>query len=134
MLYNVSGFNAGAYPFVLQPFVSDPFRDVRIILAGGYAEAYRRSNPFNFRKNISIGAESKPFQPTGDQLSFCRRVMQRGRFPYAHLDLMVFTDGSCCLSEIALDGGIRGAEISRDDLKRLKAERLEQMAAECERL
>lgn len=134
MLYNVSGFDPDAYPFVLQPFVSEPFTDVRIILAAGYVEAYRRINPLNFRKNLSLGAESKSFRPSTRQLSFCRRVMERGRFPYAHLDLMVFADGSCFLSEIALDGGIKGATISRSELKRLKEQQLEDMAAEYENL
>ena len=132
MLYNVSGLDPDAYPFVLQPYVFETFTDIRIILAAGYVEAYRRSSPFNFRKNLSLGAESKAFQPDAGQLSFCRRVMERGRFPYAHLDMMVFADGSCFLSEIALEGGIKGAKISRSELNRLKAQQLEEMAADCE--
>jgi hypothetical protein len=38
--------------------------------------------------------------------------MQRGDFPYAHLDLIVTSDGHCHLMEINLRGGLKGAKIS----------------------
>ena len=128
-LYSIAAFNRDAYPFVLQPLVEDSFTDVRFIRVAGYCEAYSRQNRFNFRKNIAAGGESHPFEPTTEQLSLCRDVMERGRFPYAHIDLMILADGSCHLSEIALDGGIKGARVDRQELNRRKAERLEELAA-----
>jgi ribosomal protein S6--L-glutamate ligase len=38
--------------------------------------------------------------------------MARGRFPYAHIDLMILEDNSFYLGEINLRGGIRGAKIT----------------------
>jgi ribosomal protein S6--L-glutamate ligase len=38
--------------------------------------------------------------------------MQRGKFPYAHIDLMVLENGETRLTEINLRGGIKGARIS----------------------
>ncbi len=38
--------------------------------------------------------------------------MQRGDFPYAHLDLMLTHDGDYHLMEINLRGGLKGAKIS----------------------
>jgi hypothetical protein len=53
--------------------------------------------------------------------------MDRGRFPYAHIDLHLGEGGACHVSEIALDGGIAGAGISRDELNRRKQAVLERM-------
>jgi ribosomal protein S6--L-glutamate ligase len=55
--------------------------------------------------------------------------MQRGKFPYAHLDLMVFENDACYLSEIALNGGIKGARISREELDQKKMAVLEKLAS-----
>ena len=41
--------------------------------------------------------------------------MQRGKFPYAHLDLMVTGSGETYLSEINLRGGIKGAVITSQE-------------------
>ena len=62
--------------------------------------------------------------------AFCRSVMQRGKFPFAHLDLMILENGECYLSEITLNGGIKGARISREDLIQNKKALLEKLAGE----
>ena len=129
MLYSIAALNQKIYPFVLQPLLEEPFVDVRIIQIGEFYEAYSRQNPDNFRMNISAGGESHPYGPDAEQLALCRNVMERGRFPYAHIDLIVLDDGTSYLSEIALDGGIKGARIGRQELNRLKAERIEALAA-----
>ena len=54
--------------------------------------------------------------------------MQRGRFPFAHLDLMIFENGECYLSEITLNGGIKGARIGRQELEQKKKTLLEKLA------
>ena len=38
--------------------------------------------------------------------------MERGRFPYGHLDILVTREGDSFLGEINLRGGIRGAKIT----------------------
>jgi hypothetical protein len=62
----------------------------------------------------------------------CRRVMARGRMPYAHLDLIITDAGTPYLSEISLNGGLQGAEISKTDLDRLKHDLLLRMTEEKE--
>ncbi|MDA8163571.1 MAG: hypothetical protein M0017_00870 [Desulfobacteraceae bacterium] len=110
-VYTQASLETLPFPFVLQPFCPDA-RDLRVVLLGDYQEAYQRSNPYNFRHNLHCGGESTPCSLEEDQLALCRAVMARGRFPYAHLDLLVTRNGESFLSEINLRGGIRGARIS----------------------
>ena len=126
MVYNTIAFAKDAYPFVLQPYL-DKVIDARVILIGDYEEAYERRNPNNFRQNIAVGGYSASFDLDATVKSFCREVMNRGKFPYAHIDLLIAEDGIIYLSEIALDGGIKGARITRRDIlekKRIILERL----------
>ncbi len=129
MLFNTEAYNKDAYPMVLQPFLEKP-TDVRVIIAGNYVEAYRRFLPDSFRMNLAAGAKSEPFALDSTAENLCREVMARGRFPYAHLDLLITEEGSCHLSEIALDGGTKGARTDRKQLDAIKLEVLEQCAAE----
>ncbi len=126
-LYNVVAFDKTAFPFVLQPY-QKRFVDIRVIVVGRYVEAYARQNTENFRMNLSLGGTSTPYTLDNDQLDFCHEVMGRARFPYAHLDLLVPEGGNCYLSEIALDGGIKGARVERRDLEEMKKALLEELA------
>jgi len=126
-VYNQLSFDPRQYPFVLQPFLKD-YTDVRVIVAGDYWEAYSRENPHNFRMNLSLGGTSRPYDLSKDQLALCNAVMDRGRFPYAHVDLLVTADRHGFLSEIALNGGMKGAQIKREKLDALKRDILEGMA------
>lgn len=110
-VYNQSTLGTLPFPFVLQPFAPD-CRDIRVIVLGGYQEAYSRKNPHNFRNNLHCGGQSAPCTLTPEQHALCRRVMERGKFPYAHIDLMVTGGGDTFLAEINLRGGIKGAAIS----------------------
>lgn len=127
-LYNAVAFEKGAYPFVLQPFLSG-IADVRVIVVGEYVEAYLRENPFHFRANLAAGGTGRPFpvDPAAERL--CRKAMARGRFPYAHLDLQLTPAGECYLAEIALDAGASAARIGRAELERRKREVLEREIA-----
>ncbi len=126
-LYNTVAFSASVYPFVLQPFLAD-ITDIRVIVVGDYVEAYMRENNFNFRANLAAGGASRPLAMDAAAERLCREVMNRGRFPYAHIDLHLTSGGHFWLSEIALDGGIAAARIGRDELKRRKRQVLEQLA------
>jgi glutathione synthase/RimK-type ligase-like ATP-grasp enzyme len=126
-LYSFMALSESAYPFVLQPF-QERFTDVRVIVVEDYVEAYTRSNPTSFRANLAAGGTGSPYRLNGEQEAFCRRVMQRGKFPFAHLDLMIMENGECYLSEIALNGGIKGARIDRQALDRKKQALLERLA------
>lgn len=128
-LYNAMAFTPDAFPFVLQPFMAS-ISDVRVIVVGDYVEAYIRANDHNFRANLAAGGASRPLAMDAAAERFCRKVMQRGRFPYAHIDLHLTAEGRFWLSEIALEGGIAAARIGRDELKRRKQEILEQLATQ----
>jgi ribosomal protein S6--L-glutamate ligase len=126
-LYSCLAFEDKALPLVLQPFISD-FTDIRVVIVGDYIEAYRRSNPRNFRKNLAVGGRSTPHVITPAEEKFCRAVMQRAGMPYAHLDLMRMADGAMYCLEIRLNGGIQGARIERRALEQLKQARLLELA------
>lgn len=112
-LYNQVNCSFFPFPFIIQPF-QENFRDVRVIVLDDYIEAYERINPNNFRQNLRCGGRAKSFSLNDRQLAFCREVMQRGVFPYAHLDLMVTADDEYHLTEINLRGGLKGAQISSE--------------------
>ncbi len=115
-VYTAASLGSLDFPFVLQPFVEE-FRDIRVIVLGDYVEAYERINPANFRRNLHFGGSSTACQPDQEQLTFCRTVMERGGFPYAHIDLLI-TDGQLYLNEINLRGGLRGAALNGQEYQR----------------
>jgi ribosomal protein S6--L-glutamate ligase len=115
-LYSLAGLQGLTYPLVVQPFVADA-RDLRVVVAGSYVEAYERRNPHSFRKNLYQGGSSQPAVLTREQQDFCREVMARGRFPYAILDLLLAPEGRPYLSEINFKGGLTGARLSQAELR-----------------
>ena len=120
-VYNSSSFGNLPFPLIIQPFRPN-IRDIRVIVLGSYVEAYQRMNPWNFRHNLHCGGQAEPFETDDRIRNFCREVMMRGGFPYAHIDLMVTPDSSLYLTEINLRGGIRGARISAQEYReRLQA-------------
>ena len=120
-VYTQAANNVLPYPFVLQPFVNNS-RDIRIIFLNDYIEAYERNNPDNFRNNLHCGGEANPFLLNEKQLDLCRKVMNRGSFPYGHLDMMITEKAETYLAEINLRGGIRGAAINPGNYqKKVKA-------------
>jgi ribosomal protein S6--L-glutamate ligase len=126
-LYSFMALSESAYPFVLQPF-RENFTDIRVIIVEDYVEAYSRFNPHNFRVNITLGGTGSPIDLDAKKEAFCRSAMQRGKFPFAHLDLMLLESGDWYLSEIALNGGIKGARIGREELAEKKQALLEKLA------
>nr|MBF0222656.1 hypothetical protein [Desulfobulbaceae bacterium] len=102
------------YPFVLQSFYGGA-KDIRVLVLGDYVEAYWRENTANFRNNLHCGGKSRPCALTAEQESICRKVMARGDFPYAHVDLMVTDQDETYMLEVNLRGGIRGAIVNSKD-------------------
>jgi ribosomal protein S6--L-glutamate ligase len=123
-VFNQASMGTLCLPFVIQPFV-DNCRDIRVIILGDYQEAYWRDNPDNFRNNLHCGGKYSSTDLSDEQQELCRKVMQKGAFPYAHIDLMVTPTGETYLTEINLRGGIKGARISANDY-RLKIEAIHQ--------
>lgn len=116
-VYTQAANNVLPYPFVLQPFVADSI-DVRVVFLDDYMEAYERHNPDNFRNNLHCGGKAIPYHLTEQQMKLCHEAMQRGSFPYGHLDLMITKEGETYLAEINLRGGIRGAVIDPDTYRK----------------
>jgi glutathione synthase/RimK-type ligase-like ATP-grasp enzyme len=116
--YNQTCFGSLSYPFVLQPYI-DSETDVRVIIIGDYSEAYWRHNSNSFRNNLYFGGNSGEYALSKEQMELCQTVMARGKFPYAHIDLMVTPNGDFYLGEINLRGGIKGARISTQQYRML---------------
>ena len=113
-VYSQAALGSLAFPFVVQPFVAGS-SDVRVVVLGEYMEAYTRRNPHNFRHNLHCGGESAPCELESAQVDLCREVMARARFPYAHMDLLITSEGRTWVNEINLRGGLRGAVISQKE-------------------
>jgi len=126
-LYSFMALSESSYPFVVQPFMEN-FTDIRVVVVEDYIEAYSRYNPNNFRMNIAAGGSSHPYELKKEEKDFCYAVMKRGKFPFAHIDLMITENGSYYLSEIALNGGMKGASLSREELDKKKQDLLEKLA------
>lgn len=122
-VYTQAANNVLPFPFVLQPFVADSI-DVRVVFLDDYVEAYERRNPDNFRNNLHCGGKAIPYALTQQQMALCQKSMQRGSFPYAHLDLMITKEDETYLAEINLRGGIRGALIDPGNYRK-KVEAIE---------
>lgn len=116
-LLSVAGLRDLEYPLVIQPFVAGA-RDFRAVLVGGHVELYERVNPHDFRQNLYQGgqAQAVPF-PSAWQ-DFCRRVMARGGFPYAILDLLLAPAGELYLSEINLTAGLKASRLGQAEFRR----------------
>jgi glutathione synthase/RimK-type ligase-like ATP-grasp enzyme len=128
-VYTQASLGVLPFPFVLQPYYSD-CRDIRVIVMGSYLEAYWRYNPNSFRNNLHFGGDSSPCNLEEEQVLICRKIMEKGRFPYAHLDFMVTEDNKFYFTEINLRGGLRGARISATEYKEKMAEIHEALASE----
>lgn len=128
-LYNHATTKGFEFPFVIQPFIKENM-DIRVIILGDHKEAYERTNSHNFRKNLHCGGKSSRYQLTDEQLRFCINVMNRGKFDYGHLDLMLTDQGHCYLTEINLRGGLKGAQISGRDYKKKQEEIHERLLKE----
>jgi glutathione synthase/RimK-type ligase-like ATP-grasp enzyme len=102
------------YPFVLQPYEPEA-RDIRVVFLGDYLEAYWRHNPHNFRNNLHQGGQSRCCNLPEEQIELCRLIMERGCFPYGHIDLFITKTDRVYLGEINLRGGIRGAVITSEE-------------------
>jgi ribosomal protein S6--L-glutamate ligase len=115
-LIGLAGLQPLSYPLVVQPFVKAA-RDLRAVVVADYTEAYERLNPHSFRRNLFQGGRARKVALSAAQHDFCRRVMARGKFPYALLDLLVSPEGGTYLSEISLKGGLTGALLTQEEFR-----------------
>lgn len=117
---HLSFSSSNFWPFVLQPFIDNAL-DIRVVWIGSYyQEAYFRKNKYSFRNNIHFGGESGQYVLNASEMELCTQVIKRGKFPWAHIDLLKQEDGRCFLSEISLFGGLKGAKIDQKSCNELK--------------
>lgn len=116
-LHSLASLQPLPFPLVVQPFLAGA-RDLRVVLVGDHAEAYERVNPQSFRKNLFQGGVFQPADLTAELLSFCRRVMARGRFPYAVLDVLLSPQSEAYLSEINFQAGLKGSQLGQEEYRR----------------
>ena len=116
-LCSLAGLKPFPFPLVIQPFLAGA-RDLRVVVVGEYTEAYERLNPKGFRKNLFQGGAFHPVNLSPELLSFCRRAMARGKFPYAVLDVLVSPQGEAFLSEINLHAGLKGSQLGQAEFRR----------------
>jgi len=116
-LHSLGSLSPLPYPLVVQPFLEEA-RDLRAVVLGDYQEAYERVNPQGFRKNIFQGGAFRPAVLAPDLSDFCRRVMARGKFPYAVLDVLVSPAGEFYLSEINFHAGLKGSQLGQGEFRR----------------
>jgi ribosomal protein S6--L-glutamate ligase len=126
-LLSLAGLQTLDYPLVIQPFVAGA-RDFRAVLVGAHAELYERRNPHSFRHNLFQGGISVPTAFSAAHQEFCRRVMARGSFPYAVLDLLLSPAGNLYLSEINLRAGLRASRLGQAEFRRRAAQLEEEEA------
>lgn len=129
-VFTHSSLGSLPFPFVIQPFAENSI-DIRVILLGKYQEAYSRTNPHNFRNNLHCGGHSTPCELTDAQWNLCANIMKRGKFPYAHIDLMVLGSGKTYLAEVNLRGGIKGALISPAEYKKIVVDIHQEFVSGC---
>jgi glutathione synthase/RimK-type ligase-like ATP-grasp enzyme len=116
-LHSLAVVQALPFPLVVQPFLAEA-RDLRVVVVGDYTEAYERLNPEGFRKNLFQGGTFRPVVVSPELLSFCRRAMDRGKFPYAVLDVLISPEGEPFLSEINFHAGLKGSRLGQAEYRR----------------
>jgi glutathione synthase/RimK-type ligase-like ATP-grasp enzyme len=131
-LYSLAGLTPLPFPLVVQPFLAEA-RDLRVVVVGEYTEAYERFNTQGFRKNLFQGGANRPVPPSPELLSCCRRVMARGKFPYAVLDLLISPQEEAFLSEINFHAGLKGSSLGQAEFRRRVQSLLEEFQHQWEK-
>ena len=77
----------------LQEFVPHEGCDLRLLVMGERILAMRRSNPLDWRTNISRGASAAAFTPEDSLVELARRASFAVGAPFAGIDLLPGRDG-----------------------------------------
>lgn len=84
----------------LQEFVAHDGYDLRLMIVGDELFAMRRRNPFDWRTNVSRGAQAEPFQPTAAMEEMARRATRAVGAWVAGVDLLPARDGRLLALEV----------------------------------
>lgn len=92
----------GSRPFLLQRFIRTSYgRDIRVNIVGDrIVGAMERSNPDDFRANITLGANGTPIELTAEQANLALQAHQALGLDFSGVDLLFGEAGNPILCEI----------------------------------
>jgi RimK family alpha-L-glutamate ligase len=84
----------------LQAFVPHQGFDIRVLLIGSQTFCVRRSNPSDWRTNVSCGATAEPFTPGGEVVAMARSAARAIGATVAGVDILPTRDGQYYVLEV----------------------------------
>jgi ribosomal protein S6--L-glutamate ligase len=84
----------------LQQFIAHAGADLRVFLVGKKAYGMRRSNPLDWRTNVSRGATAEPLELTDELVETAHRAARAIGAPIAGVDLLPDLDGKLYAIEV----------------------------------
>jgi RimK family alpha-L-glutamate ligase len=84
----------------LQKFIPHNGYDVRILLVGSRVFSVRRSNPSDWRTNVSCGATAEAFSAGAELVDMARRAAEAIGAPVAGVDILPARDGRPYVLEV----------------------------------
>jgi ribosomal protein S6--L-glutamate ligase len=94
--------------FYLQEFIPHEGCDLRLLVIGERILAMRRTNPLDWRTNISRGAIAQPLMPDDSVIELARRAAAAVGAPLAGVDLLPGRDGKLYTLEVNAVPGWKG--------------------------
>jgi ribosomal protein S6--L-glutamate ligase len=98
----------------LQEFVPHAGFDLRLLLIGRQILAIRRSNPLDWRTNVSRGATAEAIEPTDECVELAHRAAAVVGASLAGVDLVVSGDGRTYVIEVNAVPGWRAVAAAHD--------------------
>lgn len=119
----------------LQPFLAHRGFDVRILLVGSQVFCVRRSNPSDWRTNVSRGATAEPYVPEREWIQMARAAARAIGATIAGVDILPTRDGSCYVLEVnAVPGWQATSRALGVDIASSVLEHLERLVAKNRKL
>ncbi|HUY87500.1 MAG TPA: RimK family alpha-L-glutamate ligase [Pirellulales bacterium] len=84
----------------LQEFIDHEGADLRLLVIGERVLGMRRSNPLDWRTNVSRGAQAEPFTPNAELIELAHRAAAAVGAPLAGVDLLPGRDGRLYAIEV----------------------------------
>ncbi len=112
----------------LQQFLPHPGSDLRLLVIGERVLGMRRTNPRDWRTNISRGAKAEPLEVTSELEEMAHRGAQAVGATLAGIDLLPADDGRLYALEVNAVPGWRAlAEVTRTDVAQLVLEHVAEL-------
>ena len=92
----------------LQEFLPHGNVDYRVLILGSHMYGMRRSNPHDWRTNVSLGAVAEPIDVTNEMADLSWRAASAIGAPFVGVDLLRADDGRLFVIEVNAVPGWRG--------------------------